>query len=154
MKHTVILLLMYLVLFSCSDIKPQKRRFEIPNNYVGVVMIFYDQPDGEQVFTEVYKIPVSGALKVKEKLNYQKMKPLFYYSGKNGEHIPYYIEGRQEEKDSNTVVISSFETGKTNKKGKEITFEVFLVSSIEEMDSIAMKRSDFVFSQFGNLGSW
>jgi len=122
----------------------------IPKNYQGVVVVIFNQKDGlPENFdnrSTVYEIPSNGILKTQSRPIKGWHRRSFFYidSVENKSEIPYYtaMDVRDKGADKSKIICYSRERGVTTDKktNTEIRFEVLLITSIQNLDSIAKHR--------------
>jgi len=123
-KQGIKFLLIACFFIGCSSIKQDNEKHYIPNGYRGLVMIFYNKPDGEKPFYDkdnarIFTIK-DGILKTRfltNRLNFHdagKMK--FYYKSEDGStrELPYISKKEARNmpvKDSSEIVVFEIRNG-------------------------------------------
>lgn len=151
MRINIFVLLFCLLLGSCKSRKAEDVVYLIPKNYQGVVIIFFDDPNGKDTEyrkeNRVYRIPANGILKTKFLLTKSLHQQSFFYIDSLGEreNIPYYtaIDLREHRIDSSRIICYNLENAVTKDRvtSRKKNFSLFLVSTIKNLDSIAKTRS-------------
>lgn len=132
-----------LMLSGCNQAtKCEKEVYLIPSGFQGRIMIFFNQPDGQEVAYEgdarLYKIPSGGLMKSKFPKNGGCMNDhrlAFYYLDSLGNRKPllYFLDMARKEipPDSNYVVFSLL-----SDKGSRNAFVIHLVGSALEFEEL------------------
>ncbi|MEO9258052.1 MAG: hypothetical protein ABI207_06695, partial [Crocinitomicaceae bacterium] len=85
-KKSINLISFGIILFLISSCQTKSEIHLLPKNFKGVVMIIYDQKDGEDVVTKdgsiIYKIPSSGILKTKNTFQEGLVQTRYFYDTK------------------------------------------------------------------------
>jgi hypothetical protein len=137
----IFILLLFAGFFSCQNtekIKCEKEVYLIPEGFRGIILIFYDQPDGLPAEylgdTRVYKVPKSGLMKSQFRPNGGCMSDErihFFYVDSSGNQKPItYFMNLKENKppiDENYVMLS-FLSNKTD----STHFVIHLVGEVKE----------------------
>lgn len=119
MKKSLMKFLFFAISFMFSCDKKEEEIYVLPENYIGYVIVIYEQENGVEKKYEgdkrVYEIPQSGILKTQFKGNYGWSNfPEFYYESIKVENkIPY--EYDFEKIPMNRVVCFGGTTGTANK---------------------------------------
>lgn len=135
---------------SCKPSAPHEVIYLVPKNYQGVIVIVFNQknglPENSESGSTVYRIPPNGVLKTQGQAIKEWHRRSFFYldSVGNKTEIPYYtaMDVRDKGADKLKIICYSRERGvTTNKKtNTELRFEVLLITSIQNLDSIAKYR--------------
>lgn len=142
-RVAVIVVACYLIITGCSrTTKCEKEVYLLPKGFHGKVMIFFDQPDGQEKLWEgdarLYKIPPGGLMKSRFPKNGGCMndkRMAFYYLDSLGKRIPllYFLDmaGTTIPPDSNYVVFSLL-----SNKGSRNPFVIHLVGTALEFTEL------------------
>lgn len=114
----------------------------LPNGYIGVVTIVYNQTNGNDIIKEgssaIYRIPINGVLLTKEQFA-QGAKSISYYYEINGSRkkIDYVWDKRDNtlNKDSTYIFLGS--SGSAGDDNTSVKFTTYLVGHPYQMDSLA-----------------
>ena len=95
MKKIFFTIVVSILIFGCS--KKEKIAFILPENFIGYIIIIYNQEEGEKVKydgdTRVYEIPSSGILKTQFSADYGWSDfPKFYYTNNDSKEIVYFYD--------------------------------------------------------------
>lgn len=126
----------------------------LPDDYVGVVYIFYDQKDGlppkHDDGKQIYEIPKHGILKTQSSIDTRwKPLPKFFYKKEKGlVEIPYWSLNRYEPRDVDPeverhVCCALSGTAESDGNKKTVVFEKFYVGTNAEIDR-AMEANEKV----------
>lgn len=148
-----------LILSSCNSTKDNV--YLLPEDYIGAVVILFDQPDGASISDEdgvnVYRIPKDGVLKVKNPPTFTASKELFFYERVNGERtkIEYlYPKGRGKAQEENpktfdqiepndpTVFVMGRVAGTLNIKNGVIHYRSFEVGKAADSEKLYLQKQD------------
>ncbi|HVS93192.1 MAG TPA: hypothetical protein VHE59_14230 [Mucilaginibacter sp.] len=134
---SILILIMSGFLFACEH--GEKEIIVVPRNYVGYVIVIYNQKQGEGKSyldgKRVYKIPQNGILKTQFPGDYGDLGlPKFYYDDiRASNQIPYFIDTKT--MSSKIVGASGGETGVAEpNNGSEIEFQLFYVGTQKDME--------------------
>jgi hypothetical protein len=146
MRHFLKVVLLLSVIIGCRSSTPcEKEIYLIPQGLYGVVMVFFDQPDGQPVQYEnnarVYHIPSSGLLKSQFPRNGGCMnnnRINFFYEDSTGARKPlvYFmnINRKDRPKDSDYVMMTFF-----SDKKKKPDFLIHLIGRSYEFKELSKK---------------
>ena len=150
MRKIIIVTYIIFSFSSCKPKDPQEIVYLIPKNYQGVVVVIFSQRKGLPASSEnrhtVFKIPSSGVLKTQGRPIKGWHRRSFYYIDSAGakSEIPYYtaMDVKDKGTDKSRIICYSRERGVTTDKktNTELKFEVLLITSIQNLDSIAKFR--------------
>ena len=145
----IILLVVVMFVFGCNA--ERRKVYLFPDKYQGVAVILFGQSDGEnpqrENGSEIYHMRENGILKLKEDASTGWIKESFFYvdSNRSRIEIPYYtaMDVRDKGADKSKIICYNSERGSTTDTAtnKEKRFQVMLITSIGNLDSIANKRS-------------
>ena len=134
MKKLFLIFLILLVTCSCD--KGEDKIFILPENYVGHVIILYNQSDGLEKKYEgnkrVYEIPTSGVLKTKFVADYGWTEfPEFYYGKiQDDRKIPLIVEAEDFSEDKiNATMLSAGKSYKDIDGIEAIEYSTFFVGT-------------------------
>lgn len=136
----IIGLIMSLLLFSCDT--QEDEVYIVPRNYIGYIVIIYDQQSGAEPKYEggkrVYEIPSNGIFKTQFKGNYEWTHfPEFYYEKIAPENkVPFTVEPKNIPFD--TVVALSGASGNANKDlaGKKVVrYALYYIGNNIQIDT-------------------
>lgn len=154
-KIKLLSILFLLALNSSCSLQNKEAVYIIPADYVGPIVIVFDQPDGvlpeiEDGFT-VYRIPESGLLKVTNKAIYKINEQKYFYENLRGERtrIEYiYPTSQVRASDTNrktfaqisaddkTIYAMGAEMGSFNSKNETVRYRAFKIGIVSENEKM------------------
>lgn len=142
MRQLTIYILSFIIIAigSCSVSKGDV--YVLPNDYVGIVIIIYNQKNTYKPIEikgkRVFHIPESGVLKTDASLNYEwkNSDEVFYGNNTNGKKIPIVRDPVNYKKDQINATLASSGTTKDS-NGDEIEFSVFYVGNKSQISTFA-----------------
>lgn len=123
--------------------------FILPKDYKGVVVILYNQKNGQPVKYEqgkrVYEIPRDGILRTQFTFNSGWHRISRYFYEENGERleISYILDGKGIMPEVVQVCCSSSGKSYRNNNGEPVEFEKFYVGTKEKIDN-AIEKSETI----------
>ena len=159
-KRSLKVFIAWLTLFLCScRTKSEPEIFLIPNNYEGVVIVLFNQLNGEQEKyldnRRLFDIPQNGILATRfKKTKHGELDQLFYYkdnnSNKKTELKPYSVGIADERKNYIMNGVYGEFTNKldsSNTSKYPVRYRMFTIGKIKDKDSL-QKHSDSFLRKF------
>jgi hypothetical protein len=119
--------------------------FVLPKGYKGVVVILYNQKNGQPVRYEkgkrVYEIPLDGVLRTQFDINegWHGIGKYFYTENGRRVEIPYKLDGKDPMSSMTQVCCNSSGKSYRNDNGEPVEFAQFYVGTKEEIDAAIEK---------------